>query len=135
MKVKPFVYLIVGIAFLVVPTTIYLIFLVPKLSEQYNVLMASGGVLGGFGYIGAEKIPSSIKYSSLFKTASRSYTTLIVCMLIQDFLPQIIGLVATIITSVIIFLIFKGVYNNAKRKLENRELANEIARSIDKTIK
>ena len=60
MKNHPVFYLIIGVFVLIVPTTIYLCFLVPKLSEAYNVLMASAGVIGGAGMYGASKIPEKI---------------------------------------------------------------------------
>ena len=135
MKSKPIWYLIIGIIFLVVPVTVYLIFLVPELKEEYNVLMASGGILGGFGYYGANKIPDSVKYSGMFKTAARAYTTVILGTIVQDFLPQIIGLIAVLVTSVIIYIIFKELYKNARRKLDNKELATEIARGLNQGTK
>ena len=61
MKKHPNWYLVIAIAVLVVPTAVYLAFLIPKLTEEYNVLMASGGVIGGAGYYGAQKIPEKIK--------------------------------------------------------------------------
>ena len=135
MKKYPYLYLVIGFAFLIIPTVVYLIFLIPEMSEEYNVLMTSGGVLGAFGYYGAEKIPESLKYSGIVKTASRSYTTVIISLLVREFLSQIIGLIAVIVTSVIIYIIFREVYKNARRKLENKELAGEISRSLNKDIK
>ena len=88
---------IAKISFLIIPTTIYLVFLVPKLSEEYNILMTSGGVLGAFGYYGSTRIPDKLKYSGIVKMASKSYTTVVVGLLIQEFLPQIIGVFSRII--------------------------------------
>lgn len=132
MKKHPLWYLVIGFVLLIVPSVVYMCFLLPQLKEEYNILLASGGVLGGFGYYGASKIPESVKYSGLFKTASRAYTTLIFGTLIQDFLPQIIWLLVIAVTSIILFVVFKELYKNAKRRLENKELASEISRSLTK---
>ena len=127
--------IIVGLIVLIVPTTIYLIFLVPQLTERYNVLMSSAGVLGSFGYISASKLPEKFKYSKLLKTSVNSFTTLVVMTLVQEFAKKIIFLALVLIVSFIIFEILKGVYNDGKRKYENRELANEISRSINENAK
>lgn len=135
MKKHPFLYLIIGIIFLIVPTTIYLYFLIPDLTEAYNILMASGGIIGGAGYYSASMIPEKIKYSSLFKIAVNSFTTLVVVTIVQEFITQLIGLVVVFIFSFIIFLIFKGAYKNGKQKLINKQLSEEITRSIIENIK
>ena len=62
MNKHPIWYLIIGIFILVAPTVIYLGFLIPQLTEAYNVLMASGGVIGGAGFYAASKIPEKLKY-------------------------------------------------------------------------
>lgn len=135
MKKHPIWFLIIGIFILVVPTVIYLCFLIPKLSEEYNILMASGGVIGGAGFYGAQKIPEKVKYGSLFKLAANSFTTLTVLTLVNQFIMQLIGLVATFIISFIIFIILKGAWKDGRRKKENAELATEIARSVNEITK
>ena len=135
MKKHPNWYLVIAIAVLVVPTAVYLAFLIPKLTEEYNVLMASGGVIGGAGYYGAQRIPEKIKYGSLFKTAANAFTTLTVITLINKFIMQIIGLIAVFIVSFIIFNILKGVWKDARRRKENGELAAEISRNLAETLK
>lgn len=132
MKKHPVIYLILGITILIVPTAIYLFFLIPKMTEEYNILMASSGVIGGFGLFGANKIPENLKFSKLLKLAANSFTVLIVNILVQKFINQIIGLVAVIIVSFIIYKIFMEAYKNGKRRKENKELANEIARNTSK---
>ena len=135
MKKRPFLYLVLGVFFLIVPPVIYLCFLVPQLKEEYNVLLASGGVLGGFGYYGASKIPDKIKYGGVFKTAARAYTTVVLSTLVQEFLPKILIFIAILVTSFIIYLISKELYKNGKRKLENKELAEQISRGFAENIK
>lgn len=134
MKKKYMIFLIIGVVILVVPTAVYLCFLIPKLTERYNTLMASAGVLGGFGYIGASQIPDKFKYSGLFKSAANSFTTMVIIMLIQEFIKEIVLLGFVIVTSVILFCVFKEIYKNGRRREENRELATEIARSISKDV-
>lgn len=131
MKKHPIWYLIIAIAILVIPTTIYLCFLVPKLSEEYNVLMSSGGVIGGAGLYGASKIPDKIKYGGLFKTAANSFTILTVTVLVEEFIIELVGLIAVFVVCFITFKILVEVWKNARKRKENRELAREIARSVN----
>lgn len=135
MSKHPIIYIIIGIAILLIPTIIYLCFLVPKLSEEYNVLMASGGIIGGSGFYAASQIPEKLKYSSLFKLATNSFTILTIILIVEKFIIHLIGLGFTFIISYIIFILLKGVYKNARRKNDNRELAEEISRNINKTSK
>lgn len=135
MKKHPVWFLVIGIAILVIPSAIYLVFLVPQLKEEYNVLMASGGIIGGAGFYASAYIPEKTKYGSLFKTASRSFTALAVITLVREFIMELIGLVAIFIVSFVVFKILVGVWKDARRKLQNKELADEIARSIDETSK
>lgn len=135
MKKHPIWFLIIGIFILIVPTVIYLCFLIPKLTEEYNILMASGGVIGGAGLYGTTKIPEKVKYGSLFKLAANSFTILTVLTLVQEFIMELIGLVAVFVVSFIIFQILKEAWKNGRRKKENAELAEEIARSITETTK
>lgn len=133
MKKHPIWYLIIAILILIVPTTIYLCILVPRLSEEYNVLMASGGVVGGAGLYGASKIPDKVKYSGLFKTAANSFTILTVTVLVEEFIIELVGLIAVFVVCFITFKILVEVWKNARRKKENRELAKEIARSLNES--
>lgn len=135
MKKKYIWALVVGIFILIVPTAVYLGFLIPKMSDEYNILMASGGVITGGGMYGASVIPDKIKYASLFKLSARSFTLLIVITLVQKFIMQIIFCVATFIISYIIFRILLGVYRDGKRRKQNSELAEEISRSIVESTK
>ena len=135
MKKHPILYLIIGIIILIVPTAIYLCFLIPAMSETYNVLMASGGVIGGAGFYGASRIPKEIKYSGLFKLAANSFTILTIITLVQEFALQLIGLVAVFIISFIAFIILKGAWKNGRQRLKDEHLATEVARNIVKTIK
>ena len=134
MKKHPVWFLVIGIFVLVVPTAIYLAFLIPQMSEEYNVLMASGGVIGGAGFYGAQRIPEKMKYGSLFKLAANSFTTMTILTLVNKFVMQLIGLVMVFIVCFIIFMILKGAWKNGRRKKENTELATEIARSLNETI-
>ena len=134
MKKKPIWFLVIGIIVLIVPTSIYLGFLIPQLKEEYIVLMSSGGVIAGGGMYGAQIIPEKVKYSSLYKTSARSFTLLTVITLVQEFIMEIIGLVAVFIISFIIFSILKETWKNARRRQEKTEFAEEIARNIAKTF-
>lgn len=131
MKKHPIWYLVIAILILIIPTTIYLCILVPRLSEEYNVLMASGGVVGGAGLYGASKIPDKVKYSGLFKTAANSFTILTVTVLVEEFIIELVGLIAVFVVCFITFKILVEVWKNARRRKENRELAREIARSVN----
>lgn len=135
MKKRPVFYLVFGIIILLVPTAIYLVFLVPKLTQEYNILMASGGVIGGFGFYGASKIPEKLKYSGLFKTSANAFTAFTVITIVQKFIMQLIGLCATFLISFIIFKILMEAYKNAKQRIRDSELAKEIARNIAETTK
>ena len=135
MKKHPIFYLILGVIILLVPTAIYLVFLVPKLTQEYNILMASGGVIGGFGLYGASKIPEKLKYSSLFKTSANAFTVFTIITIVQKFIMQLIGLCATFLISFIIFKILMEAYKNAKQRIRDSELAKEIARNIAETTK
>ena len=131
MKKHPIWYLVIAILILIVPTTVYLCILVPRLSEEYNVLMASGGVVGGAGLYGASKIPDKVKYSGLFKTAANSFTILTVTVLVEEFIIELVGLIAVFVVCFITFKILVEVWKNARRRKENSELAREIARSVN----
>lgn len=135
MKKYPIIYLIIGIIFLIVPTVIYLCFLVPKMSDEYNVLMASGGILTTTGLYGAEKIPDNLKGSKIYKLTAKSFTLTVVFALVCEFYMHIIGVILTFIVSFIIFSIFKGVYLNAKRRKQNAELSEEVTRNVVKALK
>jgi len=135
MKKHPIWFIILGIIILVIPTLLYLIWLMPKLTEEYNALLSSAGIIGGAGFFGTSKIPINLSNSSLFKLASNSFTTLTVILLVQEFIMEIIILASIFIISFIIFKLLIGAYKNAKRRNENAELAEEIARIVDKTIK
>lgn len=135
MNKNPIIVLIIAFIILTVPITIYLCFLIPQLSEEYNILMASGGIVGGAGYYGASKIPANMKNAGIFKLASNAFTTMIIIVLVEKFIIQIIGAVAVFLVSLIIYKILKGVYKNAKRRKENAELSAEITRNIVKNIK
>lgn len=131
MKKHPIWYLVIAILILVVPTIVYLCVLVPRLSEEYNVLMASGGVVGGAGLYGASKIPDKVKNGGLFKLAANSFTILTVTVIVEEFIIELVGLVAVFVICFITFKILVGVWKNARRRKENRELAREIARSVN----
>lgn len=135
MKKHPIWYLIIGIFILIVPATIYLFFLVPRLTEEYKVLMASAGIIGGGGMYGAELIPEKMKFASMYKLAGKAFTLLTVTTIVEKFIIQLVGLAATIVVSYIVFYVLKEVWKNARRKLENEQLASKIARSIDETSK
>lgn len=135
MKKHPILYLIIGIIILIVPTAIYLSFLIPAMSETYNVLMASGGIIGGAGFYGANRIPKEIKYSGLFRLAANSFTVLMIITLVQEFALQLIGLAVVFIISFIIFMILKGAWKNGKQRLRDERLAAKITRNITETLK
>lgn len=128
--INPIWYLIIGIAILIIPAAIYLGFLIPAMKDEYIILMSSGGAIGGAGLFGTGMIPETAKYGTLYKTASKSITLLIVITLIQNFIGQILGLIAVIIASYIVFIIMRGLYKDGKRARENRALAEEISRSV-----
>ena len=134
-KIKPIWFLIIGLIILIVPTAIYLGFLIPRMSEEYIILMSSGGAIGGAGMLGTHVIPEKTKYGALYKTASKSFTLLVVITLIQEFIKQLIGLAAVMVISYIVFLIFKEAWKNARHAQENLELTEEITRSISEALK
>ena len=131
-KMHPAWWLVIGICFLVIPGTVYLFFLVPQLKEEYLILMSSGGVVGGAGMFGTAMIPERIKFGALFRTASKSFTLLVVVTLVREFISQIIGFAAVVMVSSILFLIFKELWKSGRRAKENVQLAEEIARSTAK---
>lgn len=132
-RMNPRWYLVIGIAFLIIPTAIYLGFLIPQMKDEYIILMSSGGVVGGAGMFGTGMIPDKTKYGALYKTASKSFTLLVVITLVKDFIGRLIGLAAVFVASYIIFLIFKERWKHGRRAKENSELAEEVARSITQT--
>ena len=129
-RMNPRWYLAIGIAFLIIPTAIYLGFLIPPMKEEYIILLSSGGVVGGAGMFGTGMIPDKTKYGALYKTASKSFTLLVVITLVKDFIGQLIGLAAVFVVSYIIFLVFKERWKHAKRAKENLELAEQVTRSV-----
>lgn len=135
MKKHPFLYLVIGIAILVIPTTIYLIFLVPKMTEECRILTASAGIIGSGGLYGANLIPEKWAFSKLYKLACRSYTLLVTISIIEKFVKELILLLTVIVTSYIIFYIFKELWKNARRKIHDEQLASQIARSFNETSK
>lgn len=135
MKKKYIWFLVSAILVLIVPTVVYLFFLIPKLEDEYIMLMSSGGVIGGAGMYAANAIPDKVRFSSLFKTSARSFTLLTVTILVEKFINEIIGLAVTIILSYIAYKILMEVYHDRKRSQQSSELAQEIARNIDATTK
>lgn len=134
-KMHPVWFLIIAIIFLIVPGVIYLAFLVPRLKNEYIILMTSGGVIGGGGMFGASLIPDKTRWGALFKTASRSFTLLVVVTLVREFIGQLLGLAVVLIVSYILFIIFRELWRNGKRARENADLAGEIARNIAENTK
>lgn len=135
MKKHPFWYLIIGIIILVVPTTIYLIFLIPKMTDECRILTTSAFVIGSGGLYGSNLIPEKLVFSKIYKLACRSYTLLATITIIEKFVKELIFLLALIITSFIIFYIFKELWKNARRKIHDEQFANQIARSFNETSK
>ena len=135
MKKRYIWFLVSAILVLVVPTVVYLFFLIPKLEDEYIMLMSSGGVIGGAGMYAANAIPDKVRFSSLFKTSARSFTILTVTILVEKFINELIGLAITIILSYIAYKILMEVYHDRKRSQQSSELAQEIARNIDATTK
>lgn len=132
-RMNPRWYLVIGIAVLIIPTAIYLGFLIPQMKEEYIILLSSGGVVGSAGMFGTGMIPDKTKYGALYKTASKSFTLLVVITLVREFISQLIGLAAVFVVSYIIFLILKERWKNGKRLKENSELAEEVARVVIET--
>lgn len=132
MKKHPIWYMVIGIAILVIPSVCYLFWLVPQLSEEYNVLMASGGIIGTSGLYLSDKIPDGWNHSKILKFISKGFTMLTFMTLVEKFWTKIVILLVIVIFSVSAYVIFKEVYRNAKRRIENTELATEVARSVNK---
>lgn len=130
MNKRHYWYVVFGISILIIPTVVYLCFLIPSLSDRYNTLMSSGGIIGGAGFYGSSKIPDGKKSSGLFKLATNSFTTMIIVIIVEEFIKKIIGLAATFIVSLILFKIFMELYKNGKRKREEAMLAEQITRNI-----
>lgn len=126
---------IIAYIVLIVPTVIYLCWLIPNLTAEYNTMLASGGMIGGAAFYGASKIPDTVKFSGLFKTASRSYTLLIISILVKEFYIECVALFAIIISCYIVFKILKGIYYDRKRRFENKQLAREISSSLNERSK
>lgn len=134
-KINPIWFLVLGIAILIIPTGIYLGILIPKLKEEYIILMSSGGCIGGAGMLGTSFISEKTKYGALYKTASKSFTALVVVTLIKDFVGQLLGLGLVFVVSYIIFIFLKGLYRDGKQARQNKQLAEEVARSLTEAIK
>lgn len=134
-QMNPIWWLIMGILILVIPTAVYLGFLIPKMQSEYIVLMSSGGIIGSAGITGCAYIPETAKYGTLYKTATKSFTMLIVITLIQDFIGQLLGLLAVLIVSYIIFVILRGKYRNGKQARQNADLADKVARATAEALK
>lgn len=131
----PIWFLIIGIIILIVPAAVYLGFLIPKLTAEYNILLASGGVIGSGGIAATSLIPEKAKFGTLYKTASKSFTLLAVITVVQNFLPQILGLIATVLVSYIIFMIMKELWKNGREKRNALYIAKEVARSTTEATK
>lgn len=132
---NPIWWLIMGICFLIIPTAIYLGFLIPQMKEEYIVLMSSGGAIGSAGLFGANMIPEKAKFGTLYKTASKAMTLLVVITLIQDFIGQLLGLAAVFIVSYIIFIIMRGLWKDGKQARANLLLAKEVSRGTAEALK
>ena len=129
---NPVWFLVIGITILIVPSAVYLGFLIPQMSEEYAILMGSGAGLGGTGLFATGLIPETAKYGTLYKTASKATTLLVVITLVQNFIGQIIGLAATFAVSYIIFLIMRSMWKDGKQRKQNEYLAKEVARNTAK---
>lgn len=128
-------WLVIGLVILIVPAAIYLGFLIPQMSAEYIVLMSSGGIIGSAGVTACAYIPETAKFGTLYKTATKSFTLLMVITLVQDFIGLLIGLAAVLIVSYIIFLIMRSKYRNGKRRKQDTELAEKVARSVTQATK
>lgn len=134
-RIHPNWFLAIGIIFLIVPATVYLCFLIPQMKEEYIVLMSSGGAIGSAGLFGAEMIPETAKFGTLYKTASKAMTMLVIITLVQDFVKELIGLAIVLVISYIIFVVFKELWKDGKQARENKHLAAEVARSLTEAVK
>lgn len=132
---NPVWWLVIGICFLVIPTAIYLGFLIPRLTEEYAILMGSGAGLGGAGLFATGMIPETAKYGTLYKTASKATTLLVVITLVQNFIGQLIGLAAVFAVSYIIFIVMRGLWRDGRQRKQNEQLAEQVARSITEATK
>lgn len=135
MKNKPIYILLISLFILIVPSLIYLCFLIPLLSERYCILMASGGVVGGSGFYGATLISDKTKYSSLYKTAVNAFTVMTLITVVQEFIMQIIGFCATFIVCFIVFKILYGVYKDARTRKKCKSISEEITRNAIESLK
>lgn len=135
MKKRYIWFLVIGIIILIVPTGVYLGFLIPKLKEEYIILMASGGVVGGGGYYGVSQIPDKVKYSGLFKLSAKAFTLLTIATLVEQFLGEIIGLIIVAVISYIVFKVLLEVYRERRQEYRNAKLAKEVARSVNEASK
>lgn len=133
--IKPIWWLIIGICILIIPTGIYLGFLIPQMKDEYIVLMSSGGAIGSAGLFGANMIPETAKFGTLYKTASKAMTMLVVITLVQDFIGQLLGLVAVFAVSYIVFLIMRGLWKDGKQARANLLLAKEVSRNTAEAVK
>ena len=134
-EINPVWFLVIGIVVLIVPTAVYLGFLMPQMKEEYDILLASGGVIGVGGMYGAEMIPEKVKFGTLYKTSARSFTLLTVITLVQDFIPQLIGLAIVLVVSYIIFMMMRSLYKDGKQARADKRLAKEVARGITEAVK
>lgn len=127
--------MILGLFILIVPTVLYLCFLVPKMKEEYLVLMSSGGVICPAGLTIAKNIPKESKFSSIAKLAVNSTTLLITIALVQKFVNQLIVLAIIIVVSVIFYSLLKLKYKIDRERYKNAELAREVARNLNEAVK
>lgn len=130
---NPVWFLVIGICILIIPTAIYMGFLIPTMSEEYAIMMGSGAGLGGTGLFATGLIPDTAKYGTLYKTASKSLTMLVVITLVQNFIGRLIGLAAVFAVSYIVFLVMRGLWRDGRRKKQDEQLAEKVARGIAKT--
>lgn len=135
MKRKYILYLLFGLSILIVPTVVYLFFLIPQMKEEYIVLMSSGGIICPAGLTIAKNIPKESKFSSIAKLAVNSTTLLITITLVQRFINQLIVLAIIIIVSFILYSILKIKYKVEREKFKNAQLAREITRSVNEIAK
>lgn len=134
-QMNPIWYMVIGILVLIIPTAIYLGFLIPRLTEEYIILMSSAGFLGGAGLFGTSQIPEKVKFGTLYKTASKATTLLVVITLVKEFIGQLIGLAVVLVVSYIIFMIMRSLYVSRKQARANKQLAEEVARSVAEATK
>lgn len=137
-KKKPFNpvwFLVIGICILIIPTAIYMGFLIPSMSEEYAIMMGSGAGLGGTGLFATGLIPETAKYGTLYKTASKATTLLVVITLVQNFIGRLIGLAAVFAVSYIVFLVMRGLWRDGRKRKEDERLAKEVARSTAQAVK